>query len=343
MNDQTPSRVLHAIVGYKLAEYFTNAVRSALVLAPDDDVLIVDNASKSPELTEQLRAIAEAEPHAHLMEIGSNDQSRNAKVGGLYYAYNEVFSYALEHHYDFVHLVQGDMQLLWWDPSVMEMARELYEHHPECVNIRTIALPQYERLSDGLEEIGPRLLRFRHYGVTDTGLYHLGRWRAQGMSFSDSERAHARKYLEQGIRALSHPLPTVSAIPWPAVVRKGEVRGSEVRRRREFLLRPLTAREIADIKGSEDLVWMEDVCIPWGWTCLTPFWPTGLESLDYWMYRYRDVRSRGLLASWPRWDRRGLEKDASPSRGAERRPRAWFWQIAVLPPWHTLRKRVGAG
>ena len=50
-------------------------------------------------------------------------------------------------------------------------------------------------LSGNLEYIKPNLAFLRDYGLTDTGLYDLERWRRLDMRFLDSETAHAQKYL----------------------------------------------------------------------------------------------------------------------------------------------------
>ena len=141
------SRVLHAIVGHKLPVYFTNAVNSVLSMAADDDVLVVDNASNLPTLTQQLQSTASREPRVRLLLRESNDTTRNKKVGGLYDAYNEVMEHALRHGYDYVHIMQHDMQLLWWDESIPQLASEIFAEYPECVNIQTQALPRHVDLS----------------------------------------------------------------------------------------------------------------------------------------------------------------------------------------------------
>jgi hypothetical protein len=335
VNDFPQPRILHAVVGHKFPIYFSNAVRSVARNAPGDDILVMDNGSDSPELTRKLRAIAAEHSQIRLMFRETNDISRNAKVGGLYDAYNAIISYSLEQGYDYLHIIQNDMQLLWWDSLVVQEALQIYQRYPDCVNIYTAALPRHTALSDGLEYIEPKLINLRHYGLTDTGLYHLGRWRARDMRFRDSESAHARIYQEQGLRVLCHPIPTVAQVPWPAVVRRGRVRGREVPMHHEFLLMPLSASDIARARDSAEPLWLEDVCVPWGWICLRPFWVTDLETVDYWMYRYRDIRHRGLRSAWPRWDRRGL-KEGESSMKVERRPQ--LWQIIAMPAWHTLRR-----
>lgn len=334
------SRVLHAIVGHKLPVYFTNAVNSVLSMAADDDVLVVDNASNLPTLIQQLQSTASREPRVRLLLRESNDTTRNKKVGGLYDAYNEVMEHALRHGYDYVHIMQHDMQLLWWDESIPRLASEIFAEYPECVNIQTQALPRHVDLSHSLEHVKPKLARLQHYGLTDTGLYDLAKWRARDMRFGDSEVAHAVKYRRAGLRVLCHPLPTVAPVPWPAVVRAGKVIGREVQPREKFLLRPLTDAEINQVKESTETIWLESVCVPWGWTCLTPYWVTDLRTINYWVSRYRDIRSRGLGAAWPRWERRGLPPGVSV-RQVQRLPRFGRLGLVIQPAWHAARRAIG--
>jgi hypothetical protein len=311
-------------------------------MTEDDDIIVVDNASSLPELTRVLHSIAASEPRVRLLLRETNDTSRNSKVGGLYDAYNEVVSYALQQGYDYLHLMQNDMQMLWWDKSVMRRAREIYAEFPECVNICMIAQPRYSLLfSDNLEYVKPELAYLRDYGLTDTGLYDLDRWRSIDMRFLHSEKAHSKKYLTQGLRVFFHPLPTVGLVPWPAVVRGGRVRGREIRSKQKFLLRPLTPSEISQVKETTEPIPLEDFAIPWGWSCLTPYWVTDLRTINYWVYLYRDIRSGGLRAAWPRWERRGLPVGASRHQ-VQRRPRLGLLPVIVQPLWYALRRRLTA-
>ena len=279
------------------------------------------------------------EPRVSLLLRDTNDTSRNAKVGSLYQAYNEVVDYALGHGYDFLHILQHDMQLLWWGEIVLRRAAEIYAEYPECVNISTLMQTQYVSTAAELEYVKPKLVRLPYYGLTDTGLYHLGRWREREMRFMDSESAHARTYYGEGLRVLLHPLPVIAPIPWPAVVRGGKVKGREVRTREQFLLRPLSTDQVTAVVESIEPVWLDQLCVPWGWTCLAPYWVTDLSTIGYWVYLYRTIRSRGLAAGWPRWERGGLAAGESAYR-VQRRPRFGLWSVAVQPGWHALRRAV---
>ena len=286
------AKVLHTIVGHKLPISFVNAVRSVRTLAPGDDLLVIDNASNLPGLTQQLSALESTDESVRVITRASNDLSHNTKVGGLYDAY---------------------------------------------VNIVTTAIPRDRGAAGAVSEVQESTMELVGYGLTDTGLYHLGRWRERGMHFHGSEQGHARFHREAGLRVICHPWPSIAQIPWPAVVRNGEVRGREVIPEQPLPLRPLSDQEIADVKGDRGPTWLEDVCTPWGWTRLTPMLATALESIDHWVSCYRDLRTRGWRRSRPTWERRGLAPGRSIWR-TQRRPSVW--RVALLPPWHELRRRL---
>ena len=313
-------KVLHVIVGYGLRTYFLNAIRSVRHAAPNDAVLVVDNASPDAGLRETLKRIAAEDENVRLLLRNSNDL-RNGKVGGLYHAYRDAFALAMEEDFDYVHLLQGDMQVLWWDNAVISRAAELFQSSDRCVNVFTCLLTSNRAYGDDLEHASSNQpTRLRHYGLTNTGLYHLKRWKDLGMSFANDESEHARDYLEKGLTVLCHPWPTDAQIPWPAVVRLGVQRGTEITPVRPFLLRPLSSEEVATLK-QRNWTWLEDVCIPWGWTCLTPMWTTHLGP-DYWAARRRDAAEHGLFSILPHWERSGLD-------AGHRRP---FWRHQYRPP-----------
>jgi hypothetical protein len=307
-------------VGHQLPAYFLNAIASVRHAAPDDELLVIDNASPDLRLRAALSHVAEADELVHLILRGSNEITRNAKVGGLYDAYHAGVSFALERGFQLLHVLQGDMQMLWWDQSVVSRAIEIFTGHPECVNVTTLALSRDRHTAD-LAVSHDGLVIFREYGLTDCGLLDLQRWRALNMKFGPSESFHARHYHQQGLRAIAHPWPTVAPVPWPPVVRRGRVRGHEVQRVGPFLLRPLGEADVAAVKVRYVPATMEDVCTPWGWSYLTPIWPTGLESIDYLVFRYRDARANGMLRAVPRWERSGLDSGQS-LWSVQRRPTA---------------------
>jgi hypothetical protein len=301
-------RVLHVIVGHGLPGYFLNAVRSLRAAVPGDSLLIIDNASPQAELRADLQRLADADGNTELILRSANDLRVNRKVGGLYDAYEIAFDHAMARDFDLLHLVQGDFQVMWWDDELVRKSWAIYESHPRCVNIQMQLISRDWLLTEELATTASGLLKMRNYGLTDTGLYHLGRWRDMGMRFSTAEQSHAKRYLDEGHEVVRHPWPTDAPIPWPAVVRNGVQKGREVVTRKPFLLRPLTSGQIAALKSAADQAWLEDLCIPWGWACATPMWVSDLGSIDYWVLRYRDARKNGLGHVLPRLETSGVER-----------------------------------
>jgi hypothetical protein len=300
-------RVLHVVVGHGLPVYFLNAVRSVRATAPGDPLLVIDNASPQDGLRSTLKRLADEDSMIDLILRPTNELQHNRKVGGLYEAYQMAFEYAMARKFDLLHLLQGDFQQMWWDDDLVRRSCELYAAHPDCVNIQSQFLSRDRMLTDDLAAAAGGLTRLKNYGLTDTGLYHLGRWQERAMQFGPDERRHARRYLDEGHEVLCHPWPADAPVPWPAVIRNGKQRGREVITGKPFLLKPLSAEDIIAVKDAKSTVWLEDVCIPWGWICATPLWVSGLDSIDYWVLRYRDARKNGLSHVLPRIELRGVE------------------------------------
>jgi Glycosyl transferase family 2 len=329
--------VLHVVVGHGLPRYFLNTVRSVRAVAPDDRVLVIDNASPQAGLRAALQRLADEDPRIDLISRTSNEL-QNRKVGGLYQAYAMAFDYALAREFDLLHLLQGDFQLMWWDADLVARSCDLFAARPHCVNILMQFLSRDKRLTDDLAPAGGGLTRLRNYGLTDTGLYHLGRWRDLAMEFGASERAHARRYLDEGLEVLCHPWPTDAPIPWPAVIRNGRQRGREVVTGQPFLLKPLQPEEIASVKAGG--VWLEDLCIPWGWICATPMWVSGLDSIDYWVMRYRDAKKNGWRHFLPRPEFRGVRGAGWRALAGMRRYRPTLSGLLVGAPVREIRRRL---
>jgi hypothetical protein len=329
-------RVIHIVVGHGLRTYFLNTVRSVRKTSPGDEILVIDNASPDWQLRRDMLRLAEDDPKMRLILRDSNSLI-NGKVGGLYDAYRDAFELALEERFDYAHIVQGDMQVLWWDSEVISRAATIFESDKRCVNIYTCLLSSDWSFSEALEEYDPGSFRFRDFGLTDLGVYDLKRWRELGVSWANDEIEHGKKYRSEGFSVICHPWPTDAQIPWPAVVRNGVQQGREVTQVRSFLLKPMTTAEVAQTKA-RNRTWLEDVCIPWGWTCMTPMWTTHLNA-DYLANRRADFARRGFSQGRPRWERRGLDNSSWLSVLTNQH-RPSLWKLLVVVPAHEFVARL---
>jgi hypothetical protein len=288
---------------------YLNAVRSVRAIAPHDALLIVDNASPQQDLQDALLAIADTDPGIRVV-IRPQNELANGKVGGLYEAYGLIFEAAQEGGFSLVHLMQADMQLLWWDEDLLTKAMDIFERRPMCVNICTLALSEdiYQLSTDIVVDNPTGDAVLTKYGITDAGLFHMDRWNAHRLEFGVAESEHARGALDRGFEVVACPWPTDVQVPWPAVIRQGKQRGREVRTRKPYLCRPLDEKAIVEIKRSPSSATLEQVCEPWGWSCLSPMWTTDLHGINYWVHRRRAIRTYGWRRGLPRWVIRGLDR-----------------------------------
>jgi hypothetical protein len=335
-------KVLHVVVGHGLPAYFLNAVRSVRAASPRDHLLVIDNASRDRGLHDQLARMADTDELVDVIFRTENDLEQNGKVGSLYSAYEVALDYAIGREFDLLHLMQGDFQLMWWDADLVARSMQIFDAHPRCVNIQLQIFSRDMQLTDEVESCGADgLTRLRKYGLTDSGLYHLGRWRAWDMRFGPSEQAHGERYLGDGLEVPCHPWPTDVPIPWPAVVRGGVQRGREVITSKPFLIKPLSAAQITGLKSGGGAAWREDLCVPWGWACATPMWATDLDSIDYWVMRYRDARENGIRHLFPRLELRGVDPEIRRKLIGRYQHRPSLFQLFVACPARHVVRRLG--
>ena len=331
--------LLHVVVGHGLPGMYLNTLKSFRAILPEAPLLVVDNASPQRSLRQRLEGIASADPAMELV-LRERNETTNAKVGGLYEAYRLAFDRASEVGAHYVHLMQADMQLLWWDDDVMKRAEDLWRRHRSCVNIMTVALSRDRWLTADLRtdpSTGDILLT--PYGLTDTGLYHLGRFKDFGSSFETTEDEHGRRAREAGLEAAVFAWPTEVQVPWPAVVRHGKQRGREIHTRKPFLCKPLSTGQVASLKAATRPVTMEDICVPWGWSCLSPMWNTDLGNVYYLALRRRDFAINGRRDALPRWVTSGLDRRVDILL---RPHRPSLIALFTQPLWSYARARFGA-
>lgn len=331
--------LLHVVVGHGLPGMYLNTLESFRAVLPEAPLLVVDNASPQPSLRRRLKEVASADPAMELV-LRERNETKNGKVGGLYEAYRLAFDRASEVGARYVHLMQADMQLLWWDDDVIKRAEDLWGRHRSCINIMTVALSRDRWLTGDLRtdpSTGDTLLA--PYGLTDTGLYHLGRFKDFGVSFETTEDEHGRRTREAGLEAAVFAWPTEVQVPWPAVVRHGKQHGREIQTRKPLLCKPLSTGQVASLKAATRPIHMEDICVPWGWSCLSPMWNTDLDNVYYLALRRRDFAVNGWRDALPRWVTSGLDR---PVDILLRPHRPSLVALFTQPLWSCVRARFGA-
>jgi len=83
--------------------------------------------------------------------------------------------------------------------------------------------------------------------------------------------------------------------------------------------------------------WLEDVCILWVWTCLTPMWTTDVNP-DYLAIRRQEATRRVLLKSVPHGERRGLDRGSWGTTFLSKY-RPSLWNLFVVVPAREMLSR----
>lgn len=274
-------KFLQVVVGAGIVPYFENAVRSCIEVQHHDVLGIYNYLDrKDRDGFENFRQ-RYSDNRATLLSV-PND-STNARVGGLYGAYNDAMSHA-RGRYDYVHFIQSDMQLMRWTEETERQVAQLFSSEKtssEKILCISSAFPcrgkftenQYRSAVFHHKVLGSMVMG--GVGMADVGIWDVEKFFARKMSFYASEGAMSEDLANDGfvLPLLSHPVSAF--LPWPAVVRNNKVRGDipkvDVSRNRL-----LTLESGARIDSTTDIPWMENEVFPHQWSTLFPYWPTSI-------------------------------------------------------------------
>lgn len=275
-------RVLHVVVGAGNVHYFVNAVRSVLDLEAGDVFAAYNYVDEDDFLALEQRK-RELYGISHL-EVRANDSS--LRTGSLYEANNAGLSFA-RGDYDFVSFMQADMQLMWWNPRIIQLSTRIVESLRTCRRISFYTqLPVLGKHPKPYDRWtwDERLGEFVSFGHVDVCLLPIYSGLNSEFSFTGTEQSLSDRANRDGSRIIFHPFPFIAPIPFPETVR--DKKGPS-RKRREFELPILSvvAGFSADFQRSSlHPVSMEEAVRPNGWACLYPYWPSDTQS-GLWLSR----------------------------------------------------------
>jgi hypothetical protein len=292
--------VLHAVVGAGNVRYFLNAILS-IRDQNAGDVFAAYNFMDSADRDDIEAARKQIEPLVDVFEVRENTSGQ--RTGSLYEANNAALMRARS-AYRFISFVQADMQVVWWDSSIITRAEEIL--HSGLGVAGDIAF--YTQLP----VLGKHAEPYAHWGRDNVVAAYWGQGHSDvcllpvydGLNrdfvFQGSERDMMKQAVATGRRLYFHPFPYVAAIPFPKTVRdRSRYRGREdfmaesypILRVWESFSPDFSSRELHPFS-------MESSIRPNGWACGFPYWPSDTES-DLWVRRrlaYRRIFGGSLFA-----------------------------------------------
>ena len=319
-------RILHLVVGFGIYEYFVNCINSIIRFDKSSDILILvtgnpklfgwsyNNNIFDKEFNEFLRIKnfvkkLSVKNKIIIRKISLNSEKNNffsKKTGLLYEAYNYSLRFSLNNKYDYLNIIQNDMQLLFWNRNLISLIDELFIKNKTSFHIFT-GFPRkgstadfYERNDLSKKEVYLSTLKkkknifFHNSGVGDWGVINLKIAKKINFSFEKSESFMSEKYKIRGFKTMLLPTPFVVVIPWPAVIRKQKIIGNIHKLiKNNLLLKCTSINPYMDLILYKEKLWQEDWAKPNGWYALYPCCYTDFKIIEYFkslmMYKKKNL------------------------------------------------------
>lgn len=288
--------LLHVIVGAGIPTYFHNCIDSVLRHSRLPILSIYNSLSQ--EDSDRFHTLKQRIETSQVSFL-ENSEKMGSKTGSLYLAYNEALDFAERNGFDFVNLIQSDMQVFFWDDSSVRTAIEIFARRPEKTgqfvsNIFT-QMPQRGKRLDYFSIWSPDPIRgyLSCPGQSDVGIFKVQDFRKTRGEFTASEKANSTLVAKAGGHVVLHPKPFLSPIPFPLTVRNGRVPRMSPRfaQRQPPLLEVFA--EVPEFNLSTENfrpVFMEDIVRPRYGRTLTPYWPSSTEGKHWISIRLRWAR-----------------------------------------------------
>ena len=294
--------LLHVIVGAGIPTYFRNCIDS--VLRHSQLPILAIYNSLSEEDSDRVYALKQRIETSQVTFL-ENSEKLGSKTGSLYLAYNQALDYAERNGFDFVNLIQSDMQVFFWDDAFVGTATKIFATRPQKI-------PQF--VSNIFTQIPQRGKRFDYFsiwspspipgylscpGESDVGIFKIQDFRKRRGEFTATEKENSKLVANGGGHVVLHPKPFLAPIPFPLTVRNGRVPGMSPRfdHRQPPLLEVFGEMPDFDLSSEKFRpIFMEDIIRPRYGRTLTPYWPSSTEGTQWISIRLRLVRStRGSI------------------------------------------------
>lgn len=200
-------------------------IQSIKDMCPGFPAIIIDDASEDPETLSVIQKNS-----SFFAEILVNRASKLGKRhGNLYSNIHKSFDYAVENGFDYVLMVQDDMQFVRaFSQQVREEYSSLFASDERVIQVD----PRFLRRGSDYE-ILPEKRAYRYGARTsyaDVGVTHVGRLRALNWTFREGERQNRDALADLGCQRLFPFTPIATHVPFPKTFRRG---------RRKFSLLPV--------------------------------------------------------------------------------------------------------
>ncbi|MBO0143016.1 glycosyltransferase [Agrobacterium sp. Ap1] len=218
----TPKNTLICIFSYNMGVTLERCIQSTLRMCPGFDLAIVDDQSEDNET----RSVLERHKNEFRFFSISQAKKEGKKHGNLYENIQSMCDLALREGYEYIFLVQDDMQFVRpLDENICRQYSDLFAANENVLQVDPRFLrrsEQYEVLEElkayQFAEGDPR----RSYA--DVGILRLSILKSLAWTFRASEGENKRALAELGYVRLFPYSPIITHVPFPVTFRNGKKR-----------------------------------------------------------------------------------------------------------------------
>ena len=303
-------KVLHLVAGFGIYEYFVNSINSVLKYDKFSDLLILITgnpkffgwkSTPSNLCFDYIHdEILRVENFIKNLKVNNKVTIKRiatdsiGKTGSLYDAYNYALNFAKKNNYDYLNVIQNDMQLLFWNNNLIQLIEELFKKNANAIQInsgfpRKGSHPNFYKSSlNNFKEIylvsikKKKNIFYLNNGIGDWGIIDLSRAYDANLFFEKNETFMSTEYYKRGFISLFCPVPYIGVLPWPATVRKNKIIGTPLNLwNNDLLLKSVTEELFYDLVSFNKELWQEDWVKTFGWYALNPCYYTDFRIKEY--------------------------------------------------------------
>ena len=278
-------KLLNCVISYSRHYYLKNMIESLEEFFPYGDTILIDDQSDNPETLSYLDTLREGGMPVFLT---TQDKSTPLYKGGSYCAMDMAMDYAIDNGYEYVNVLQDDLQCLWYDADFEERVERLFSLSEKVLSVcsyfykginktwvlRNITLyPE----ADGYDR--------KKLAIPAGAIIHVERFTRLGLRFSDyaTQELFNEPLYRAGYLSLTPRCPHFAWIPWPKATTYGVTKGTEKPPRKKYYYRPISGKKLAHFKNRSlnEVPFVEDYCETWGYLSIKPYWFTHFSAKKY--------------------------------------------------------------
>lgn len=295
-------KLLNCIISYNRYYYLKNLIDSLEEFFPYGDTIVIDDQSENDNTKQYLNQIQKNGTKVFYTDIDKTGLLH----GGLYHAMDMGVEYASQNGYDYINILQDDLQCMWYDESFAENIEKQFNYSDKVLSICSIFQKRVlkYRMSSRMELI-PKIESYllKPYAITDIAIVHINRFNKLGIRFSDHNSENDfNKYLYLlGFKTMVPKNPLFAWIPWPATIRYEKNKGIEKQPKKKYYYKPLSKKQTSKLhkRDLSDIPYTENYCNTWGYFSLKPYWFTNFSIREYLSYLKKNNRAGSFILPYP--------------------------------------------